>query len=137
MNADEVVRYWRASSEEDWLVAEHQFEGRDHRYALFLAHLSLEKLLTAVVVRATAEHAPRTHNLLRLAERGGLDVTEARRDVLLRATGYNLEARYPDDLSAARDRFDEAFTRSELDAMKEVGQWLKSALDRRPPPSTL
>lgn len=41
------------------------------RHGLFLAHLALEKTLKAHVCRTTGELAPKTHNLVRLAEMAG------------------------------------------------------------------
>jgi HEPN domain-containing protein len=130
VDVEEVVRYWWTSAEEDWPVAEHLYDSGDYHYALFLAHLCLEKQLKALVVKVTGEHAPRTHSLLLLAERGGLSLSEDRHDALLRFTGYNIAARYPDDISSARAQYSPDFTRGELHAAKEIGKWLKSVLSR-------
>jgi len=86
MDVDAVVHYWVELAESDWPVVDHLFASGDYNYALFLGHLYLEKLLKALVVSITRRHAPRTHNLLFLAERGGLTVSEERRDVLVRTT---------------------------------------------------
>ena len=67
MNVGEVVQYWLGLAEGDWPVTEHLFISGDYHYALFFGHLYLEKLLKALVVQATGEHAPRTHNLSVLA----------------------------------------------------------------------
>lgn len=99
MNVEKVVQYWLEAAEEDWPVVQHLFESGDYHYALFFGHLYLEKLLKALVVRNTEEHAPRTHSLLYLAERAGLTVSEGRHEVLLRVTGYNIETRYPEDVA--------------------------------------
>lgn len=94
MNFDKVIQYWTESAEEDWLVVEHLFDSGDYRHALFFGNLFLEKLLKALVVQARREHAPRTHNLLFLAERAGLALTEEQHNTLLRVTAYNIETRY-------------------------------------------
>lgn len=113
MNVDTVVRYWLETAEEDWPVAE---------------HLYLEKLLKALVVQSTGEHAPRSHNLMLLAERAGLTVSEHRRDILVRVTGYNIEARYPEEHPSARRRYTQAYTETELHIIQRMGAWLKSEL---------
>jgi len=128
VNVEEVVQYWLELAEDDWPVAEHLLASGDHHYALFFGHLYLEKLLKALVVKATEEHAPRTHNLLFLAERAGLAVPDDKHDVLLRVTGYNIETRYPEERAAARKRYTREYTESELKMIQEVGQWLKSEL---------
>jgi HEPN domain-containing protein len=129
MNIDEVVRYWLESAEDDWPVAEHLFASGDYHSALFFGHLYLEKLLKALGVKATGAHALRAHNLLLLAERAGLTVPEDRRDILVRVTGYNIEARYPEEPLSARKRYTKAYAETERKVIQEVGAWLISELE--------
>ncbi len=131
MNIDEVVRYWLESAEDDWPVVNHLFASGDYHYALFFGHLYIEKLLKAVVVQRNEQHAPRTHNLLLLAERAGLDLSDERRTQLLRLTAYNLETRYPEERDALRKRYTAAYTQSEIKMIEEMGKWLKSTLNRK------
>jgi HEPN domain-containing protein len=128
MNANEVVQYWLELAEDDWPVVERLFASGDYHYALFFGHLYLERLLKAVIVKKTGEHAPRLHNLTRLAESAGLIATEAQREVLVRVTAYNLETRYPEERFSARKRYTEEYTKAELDTIQEIGKWLKSLL---------
>ena len=130
MNVDEVVQYWLELAEEDWPVAEHLLVSGDYHYALFFGHLYLEKLLKALVVSVTKQHAPRTHNLLFLAERADLTLSEDKRDMLMRVTAYNIETRYPEERAAARRRYTREYTEAELKVIHEVGEWLKSKLKR-------
>ena len=130
MNVDEVVQYWVELAIADWPVVNHLFASSDYNYALFFGHLYLEKLLKALVVKATQQHAPRTHNLPLLAERAGLTVSEDRRDLLVRVTGYSIESRYPEDHLGARKRYTREYCEREIEAIREVGQWLKSELKR-------
>jgi HEPN domain-containing protein len=128
MDVDGVAKYWIELADEDWPVAEHLLASGDYHYALFFGYLYLEKLLKALVVKATGEHAPRTHNLMFLAERAGLDLPPEMEDIFLRATGYSIDARYPGEGSSARRRYTATHAQSELNALKEAGQWLKSRL---------
>lgn len=73
------------------------FEGGKYPYALFMGHLALEKLLKALVVKATRDHAPYTHSLPFLAEKTGLKVPK---EILKKLAGFmefHFEARYPND----------------------------------------
>lgn len=90
MNVDKVVQYWTESAAEDWPVTKHLLDSGAYQYALFFGHLYLEKLLKAMVVSRTGRHAPRTHNLLFLAERAGLAVSPQQHEVLLRVTAIIL-----------------------------------------------
>lgn len=126
MNVPEVIRYWLESAEDDWPVAKRLVIGGDYHYALFIGHLYVEKLMKALVVQVTGDHAPRTHNLLILADRAGLSLSDDRREQLIRITAYNLETRYPEERSALRLRYTKSFTDREIDAIQEVAVWLKS-----------
>ncbi len=130
MNVDEVVQYWVGLATADWPVVNHLFASGDYHYALFFGHLYLEKLLKALVVKVTQLHAPRTHNLLFLAKHAGLTVSEDRRGVLMRITGYNIETRYPEELLDVQKRYTREYSEGEIKVIREVGQWLKSELKR-------
>jgi len=136
MNVAEVVQYWLESAENDWPVVDHLITSGDYHYALFFAHLHIEKLLKALVVKATGEHAPRTHNLQILAERAGLTLSDERRQQLVRITAYDLETRYPGDRALLRERYSRQFTETEISTVREVGTWLKLELqkERQPGP---
>lgn len=128
MNVDEVVQYWVELAEADWPVVEHLFTSGDYNYALFIGHLYLEKLLKALVVELTQRHAPRTHNLLFLAEQARLTVSESRREVLMRVTVYSIETRYPEEQATERKRYTQGYCEKEMNAIQEIGEWLKSEL---------
>lgn len=131
MDVNEVVHYWIELAESDWPVVDHLFASGDYNYALFIGHLYLEKLLKALVVSITRRHAPRTHNLLFLAECTGLTVSEERRDVLVRITGYSIEARYPAEYAALRKQYTREYCQREIEIIREVGEWLKSELSHK------
>lgn len=83
---------------EDWEAAQELLSNRRVRHGLFFAHLSLEKLLKALVCRHTQDLAPRIHNLVRLAELTALIFTPEQMDLLADMNAFNLEGRYPDSL---------------------------------------
>lgn len=96
VNIDKQISYWRESAEEDWLVAGDLLEKKRIRHALFFGHLTLEKILKAHVCRVTEELAPPIHNLVRLAERAAIELTNKQRDLLAEVNEFNIEGRYPD-----------------------------------------
>jgi HEPN domain-containing protein len=131
MNVDEIVQYWIKSSEEDLQVVDHLFASGDYKYALFFGHLYLEKLLKALVVDVTRQHAPLTHNLVLLAERAELEITVEDREILDRITGYNIDTRYSAELSLARQHYNQEFCEKEIRIIKEIGEWVKSKLKHK------
>jgi len=125
MNVEKVVRYWLATAADDLTAAEHLLQSGDYTHALFFAHLYLEKVLKAQVVRATGEHAPISHNLRYLAEKAGLELSTEQLAFLARVTEYAIKARYPDMELQFKRQCTQEFCSSELKAIKEFGRWVE------------
>jgi HEPN domain-containing protein len=125
MDIQKQIEYWRSGASEDWQVAVHLVNAGRTRHGLFFAQLALEKMLNALVCRATNDLAPRIHTLLRLAERAGLEISEQQRLFLARFDRYQLEGRYPDVSSPAPDV---ETAREELKRAQEMYEWLSQQL---------
>jgi len=61
--------------------------------ALFVGHLVIEKLLKAYYVENMDIHPPLIHNLLRIAEKSKLELSEEQKDLLVTVTTFNIQAR--------------------------------------------
>ncbi len=131
MDIQKVIEYWVKSSEDDLPVTVHLFASKDYHYALFFGHLYLEKLMKALVVQVKEEHAPRSHNLIYLAECANLTLSDSHREILARVNKYNLETRYPTDREQLRTLYTKDFTKAELKTIREMGKWLISQLKRK------
>jgi len=70
------VEYWLKSAEHDLDAAEGLFRIGKFDWCLFLGHLVLEKVLKAAYARNHSDLPPRTHNLLLLAEKAGLKLSD-------------------------------------------------------------
>jgi HEPN domain-containing protein len=125
VDVGKVVRYWLATAADDWTAAEHLFQSGDYTHALFFAHLHLEKMLKAQLVRIKGEHAPISHNLRYLAEKGHLELSTEQLAFLARVTEYAIKTRYPDMELQFRRQCTEKFCAAELKAVKEFGIWIE------------
>ena len=96
MDINKQIDYWRRSALEDLDAAQALVKLGKYRHGLFLAHLSLEKMLKGHVCRATGDIPPRIHRLTALAEKAGLKLTSRRSIFLGHFDLYQLEGRYPD-----------------------------------------
>src|SRR3972149_9652954 len=96
LNIGKQVEYWRNGAMEDWEVGK-DLIGRTHfRHGLFFLHLALEKILKSHVCRNTDDIAPPIHNLVRLAEKAGLRLTQEQQNLLAEANEFNIDGRYPE-----------------------------------------
>ena len=67
MTKDEIITYWISSSNKDFKAMRSLSKNGHYAWALFLAHLVLEKLLKAVYVKYVDINIPFTHDLTKIA----------------------------------------------------------------------
>ena len=93
-----------------------------------MGHISTEKLLKAYYVKKHQQHAPFTHNLYRLAELGGLEMSEEQAEWLFKITTFNLNARYDDYKKEFYSTCTDNFTKEWIEKIKTLQQWIKQML---------
>lgn len=120
------VRYWRDGSADDLEAASALLHAGKVRQAGFFVHLAIEKAMKACVVAATHDVAPRSHDLLLLAQRTGLVLPQERSDFVARVQVYCLEGRYPAQLPPPPAA--QAVARDWQDA-QEMVRWLIAQLN--------
>ena len=54
VDIDKQISYWKESADEDWAVAQQLLGSGRTRHGLFFAHLTLEKMLKALVCKTPA-----------------------------------------------------------------------------------
>lgn len=89
-----VVDYWIDSAKRDNGTMKNLLKSGDRSWALFMGHLVLEKLLKAHYVKTHSQHAIFTHDLLRLASRTDLSLTDEQTEWLDSISTFNINARY-------------------------------------------
>jgi len=88
----------------------------------------MKKLLKALVVKETGEHAPYTHSLPQLASKLKPDLPQ---DILGRLADFMefyFEARYPNMQKSFYDQCSKEFTESNFAEVKRVFKWLEERL---------
>jgi len=125
VNIPKHISYWQTGAEEDWEVAIQLIESNKIRHGLFFLHMALEKILKAHICRNIKDVAPRTHNLVRLAELSGIVFEQKQKDLLAEINPFNIEGLYPEVWGAVP-------TRKEAETLwqrtKELFEWLKNQL---------
>jgi len=129
MKAEEHIQFWLEGAAHDLEAAESLFVAEKYDWCLFLGHLVLEKTLKAVLVQTQSETTPpKTHNLVKLAERSSLQLTDDQRLFLAEVNDFNLAIRYPDYKKAFYLHCTREYTTENFNKIKEIYQWLKSRI---------
>ena len=130
MTNSEIMNYWIESANSDYKTMQILFENKQYSLSLFLAHLTVEKLLKALYAKKniTSPYAPKIHDLLRLAEKMNLTLTEEQEEKLDTITRFNINARYEDYKREFYNKCTEEYTTKQIAIVEEMIKWIKDLL---------
>jgi HEPN domain-containing protein len=131
MDKHDLIDYWHETSDKDYQTMLNLFSSSDFHWSLFMGHLVIEKLVKAIYVKNVAINPPRTHDLLRLAEKAELSLSEEQQDILDLITTFNINARYPDYNQMFYLKCTAEFTSEKIAKIKEFRTWLKTILEKK------
>lgn len=124
----EKVNFWKKSANEAFEMTDFLFENKKYPDALFYGQLSLEKLLKAVYIARQDNPPPFSHDLLFLANKTGLQVSdEIARDLKI-ITGFNINARYDDYKESFRKVATKEYATTYIWKIKEIKKWLEGMI---------
>ncbi len=128
INVEKIVNHWVKTSDEDFDTMNSLFKSKTYHWSLFLGHISTEKLLKAYFVQTKKKHSPPIHNLIRIAEKSNLELTEEYEDWLDAISLFNINARYDDFKREFYKQCTEEFTKMWIERIKEIREWIKEKL---------
>lgn len=97
VNVEKIVKHWIDGSKNDFEAAKVLFEKQLYPQCLFFCHLSVEKVIKALVIHNTKDIPPYIHDLRRLAQVAKLDLPESRLKILDILFSFNVAGRYPEE----------------------------------------
>jgi HEPN domain-containing protein len=123
------IKYWKTTAARDWKRVNLLFKNRDYVFALFCAHLTLEKLIKGHWVKNNeGNFPPKIHNLVRLAEHISLKFSEEETDFLRQMNTFQLEGRYPDYQQALNKTYKAAATKKIVEKSNQIRKCLLKKL---------
>ena len=133
MNNIDLMNYWIESADEDFNVMLDLKEKNRNTYCLFFGQMVIEKLLKALYAKNNkgAPYAPKTHDLLYLAAKLNLELTEDQEVILNEITTFNLSTRYDDYKRAFYNKCTDEYTEKQINKIKEVKAWLEIMLKQK------
>lgn len=125
IDVNRQIEYWINGAEDDLMTAGLLIREKRILHGLFFCHLVIEKSVKAHVVKVSGEIAPRTHNLIYLSEKAGLEFDDETMIFLGILMKYQLQGRYP-DYNPVLPEITKVFEYYEK--TKTLLQWLKEKL---------
>jgi HEPN domain-containing protein len=133
MKIEDHIQYWLDSAAHDWDTAENLFTSGKYDWCLFIGHLVLEKILKAIFVQDNDNTLPpKTHNLVKLAEKTHVGLTEDQKIFLDEVNDFNLDVRYPHFKNEFHKKCTKAFTERYFKQIEDTAKWLKSQIKYLP-----
>ncbi len=128
MEKEKLISYWINSSDIDFKAMQHLYEKKDFSWSLFIGHLVVEKLIKAYYVKYIDKQPPFVHNLLRLAEKAKLKLSEEQKDFLDMVSTFNIRARYDDYNLEFYKICSKEFTKEWINKITGFREWIKKQL---------
>ena len=123
-----IIKYWLDSSDNDFETMLSLYDNKKYSWSLFVGHLMIEKLLKALYVKTIDEFPPLIHNLLRLAEKSGVEMNEEQRLFFVTVTAYNINTRYDDYKMSFQKMCTQEYTSIWIEKLKTNRSWIKGLI---------
>lgn len=115
---------WLQMANYDLETAKHMLSTERYLYVVFTCHMALEKLLKAHVTEVTQTIPPRTHDLIFLVRKAGLELPQASLEFIGKINNASIPTRYPDDLQRALREYDQTIAQDYLQQTEKTITWL-------------
>lgn len=125
MTAQDAAKFWQEGADDAMATAQSLMDARRYHHALFFSHLAIEKMLKARIVVVTKEPPLPIHDLLRLADKSRLIVSDEHKSWLREIDKFNIAARYDDYKRKFYKKATAAFAILWIGRAKELLIWLQ------------
>ncbi len=130
LTKDQHITYWQDSAAEDWETSGVLLNGKRYAFCLFSMHLVIEKLLKALWIKESlASHIPPfTHDLIRLTEECGLQLSPDELDFFTIINSWNIRGRYPDFSLSLHHAATPAYVAAQRYKIEALKSWLEQKI---------
>ncbi len=116
---------WINLSDYDLEAARHMLTTGRFLYVVFMCHLALEKMLKAHFTEATQSIPTKTHDLIYLVKKSGLDLPQSYLEFIGKINNASVPTRYPEDLQRLIAQYPDSVARDYLEKTEEALGWLR------------
>lgn len=129
MTKDQHIAYWKTEAERNWETALYLKNGKQNVMALFMLHLTIEKLFKAHWVKDNIDNfPPRTHDLQFLHNQADLDIPAEDYDYLAVVNQWSIDTRYPDYRNKIYSIATDTYVTAQVVRIEKLKQWLHAKL---------
>jgi HEPN domain-containing protein len=122
---DKQSKEWLKQAEYDIDTAAYMFNGGRFFYAVFMCHLSLEKLLKGLYQEKLKQVPPKVHNLVYLLNKIEIKPDENIGRFIIKLNEASVITRYPENIEKLQKDYTESVVKDILVKTKESLEWIK------------
>ena len=122
------TQLWLEDADYDLGSAKAMLDAGRLFFVIFMCHLTVEKLLKAVIVERQDVDPPRIHNLVALATRSGITILSEHRPLVNELDNMSVVTRYPDGRRAIAATLTQERASDIYDRTVGFAQWLRREL---------
>jgi len=104
------------------------FKGRRYLYAVFMAHLSVEKTLKAVYHNNLGTAPPKTHSLVYLLGQINAKPDDKLGEFIVKLSQASIVTRYPETLKVIQKQYSAVVVKKIVSQTEQAIKWLKSLI---------
>ncbi|MDI3520430.1 MAG: hypothetical protein PWR04_418 [Anaerophaga sp.] len=127
-NKQQIISFWIDGADKDYKTMMDLYNTRNFNWSLFMGHLVIEKLLKALYTKKKENYPPLIHDLRRICEKAGIELSEEKIIILDTITRFNINARYDDYKHSFYNLCSENFTTVWIEKIKNIRIWIKQML---------
>ena len=126
------IKYWLSLCDDDLLTAKALLKSDRLLHMGFFCHQIIEKALKAVVTYKTDELPPKTHDLPKLANLGGIwdKLSAEQKDLIKKVIPLQIEARYPEYKEKIASALTTEYCSKLLNETEGFLCWIKQLLEK-------
>ena len=128
--SEELINYWIKGSDSDYDAMLNLFKAGNYTWALFIGHIVIEKLFKCLYAKINYDnpYAPKSHNLLKLAEECRIELNEEQIAYLTIINTFNISARYDDYKNEFSKKCTKEYTTEQINRIEVIREWLKALI---------
>lgn len=116
---------WLRQADYDIDTAQDMLEKGRNFYVVFMCHLAVEKALKGLFWKKLGIIPPKTHDLMHLLRRIGLQPSAELKEFFVQLTEAQVATRYPEDFRTLQKEFHKTVVIEIMNKSKEAIEWIK------------
>jgi len=120
-----ATKNWIDTANYDLKTAEVMLKSGRHIYVVFMCHLSIEKMIKAVISTEVKGLPPKSHSLLYLSQKALLTYPENIQSFIEQLDNVSVVTRYPEDLKKISREFNKKKVEEVFKMARRTLRWLR------------